>query len=31
MRGKTISERDVPDSEVENHIRPLPKAKKRGE
>jgi uncharacterized cysteine cluster protein YcgN (CxxCxxCC family) len=31
MRAKTVSEREIPDSELENHIRPLPKAKKRGE
>jgi uncharacterized cysteine cluster protein YcgN (CxxCxxCC family) len=30
MRGWTISETDVPDTELENHIKPLPKAKKRG-
>ena len=29
MRGKTISEREVPDSELEDHIRALPQARKR--
>ena len=30
MRGWTISETEVPDTELENHIKPLPKARKRG-
>jgi hypothetical protein len=31
MRGWTIPETEVPDPELEDHIKPLPKAKKRGD
>jgi len=30
MRGKTISEKDVPEAELEDRIRPLAKAKRKG-